>query len=396
MASAGRKLREITPTVTIRARPEVVHDNSIVINCGSIIGRLKEKMQALMAENTENIQEESSHTDKQMDLQDQVCVVVKEVAATSDCSDNHNIAIGYEDGCRLVYECFIYAGGTSPTSFTARRGILQTTLQCLSKLSRVAANRAILSHLGICKAVSMVLNSSVRDGMEEDVSIGCLQVISNMANRSDDRCQFSLLNVASALTSTVEKAISELCTQSSYEMASCGFRAIGNLCSYNAENRRLLGNPSTIRSIIVGLEKCTDTLRNSPDDMVLYSSMRMSVECLFAMDQLVYNNTNAQNLLDNHNVCSVIVTFVSSVHAYIPNIHDTDDARSYLGDILKQSCVTVHTLGSKIRSYRVILQDLGTLNVLRSCLSLSYRCLGKDFYQAIEVDLAEALRAISP
>ena len=393
MARAGRKLRAITPLVAIMARPEVVNDNSIMINCSSVVVRLKEKMQLMVAEDAESM-EQPSNTNKERNSQDEVCVVLEEVAATCDCSENHNIAIGYEDGCRSVYDCFIYAAKTPFTCFTATRGLLQTSLQCLSKLSRVAANRAILSQLGICKAVSTVFNSSATDSID-DVLIYCLQVISNMAKRSDDRCQFSLLNVASGLTSAVEKAVAQVYNESSDEIASCGFRAIGNLCSYNAENRRTLGTPNTIRSIIVALGKCTDTLSNPVDDMALYARMTMSVECLFAIDTLVNNNIDAQTLLDNHNVCSVIVTFLSSVHGCIPSCHDTDDGRRYLGVVLKQSCVTVHTLASKIRPYRVILQNLGASNMLRSCVSLSYQSLGKDCYRDINAGLAEACRVLS-
>lgn len=129
--------------------------------------------------------------------------------------------------------------------------------------------------------------------------------------------------------------------------------------------------------------------------MVLYSSMRMSVECLFTIDKLVNNNIDALTILDKHNVCSVIVIFLSSVHGCIPSCHDADDGRRYLGDILKQSCVTVHTLASKIRPYRVILQDLGASNMLRSCIGLSCQCLGQDCYKDIKADFAEASRFIS-
>ena len=87
MASAGRKLRAITPLVAIMARPEVVNDNSIMINCSSVVVRLKEKMQLMVAEDAENM-EQPSNTDKERNSQDDVCVVLEEVAATSDSSDS--------------------------------------------------------------------------------------------------------------------------------------------------------------------------------------------------------------------------------------------------------------------------------------------------------------------
>ena len=199
-----------------------------------------------------------------------------------------------------------------------------------------------------------------------------------MCHSAENRSGFSLLNVAPVLQSTFEKYD---CHNANYEVALHCFLAIGNLCDYNAENRRTLGTSSIIGSMIVVLEKCADRFSNPTDtsnvflenDTSMDANTKIVNAALFAIEKLVYNNISIHSVIDHHKVCSVIAVLLRAVYSFFLGhaAGSIDGTRSQLNDIVKQASITIDTMSVIIRPSKAIFQELGVSAIVKSCMALA-------------------------